>query len=480
MKYKTKEQVIKRANGLIDKSLSMVLNDYDLRVIDETITNYKLRRKGHLGNLVEEHYFGIKPNNDSSPDFKEFGIELKCTPLKKHNKNKYSAKERLVFSMINYNDVISEKWEESSFLKKNKLLLILFYLFEKDISIIHYKFKYSHLLNLLEDISERDILQIKEDWEFIINKVKNGEAHLLSEGDTYYLGACTKAADSSVLREQPESDIKAKPRAFSLKPKYLNFIIQNHLLKRDFEGDSIFKDDDSQKTIEEVINEKFAKYIGKTNTDIENILNLKKNKKAKQYNRLLANGILGVKSKAKELEKANITMKVVILESEGSLKESISFSAFKYKKLVTQEWYNEETGKMSDFHMLIDSKKFLFVVFQKKEDSEEIVLRKLKFWNFPIKDIEKAKDVWEKTIKLINKGKIVKNIIKQKNGKEKKETHFPGTTYNGVVHVRPHGRNAADTDDLVVTDKFTGLMKHTKHCFWLNAEYIEKVLKNDN
>lgn len=480
--YKTREQIIKRADGLVNKSLSIFLNEDDLININKKITNYKFRRKGYLGNLIEEYYFNIKPNNYNGPDFKEAGIELKCTPLKKNkkNNNEYLAKERLVFSMIDYNKVANETWENSSFLKKNKLLLILFYLFEKDISIIDYKFKYSYLLNLLENISERDILQIKKDWEFIINKIKNGEAHLLSEGDTFYLGACTKAANNLVLTKQPNSNIKAKPRAFSLKSKYINFIIQNHLLKKDFEGNSIFKNDNSQKTIEDIIYEKFSKYIGKTNIAIENILNLKINKKTKQYGKLLANSILGVKSKAEELEKANITMKTIVLEPNGILKESISFSAFKYKDLITQDWYNEKTGEMSKFHMLLDSKKFLFIVFQKKENSEEKILKKIKFWNFPMKDIEKAKEVWEETIKLINEGKIVKDIIRLKNGKEKRETYFPGTKYNGIVHLRPHAKNKADTYDLVVADKFTGLTKYTKYCFWLNAKYIENELKDNN
>lgn len=35
---------------------------------------------------------------------------------------------------------------------------------------------------------------IQSDWEKIVNKVKIGEAHNLSEGDTLYLGACTKGS----------------------------------------------------------------------------------------------------------------------------------------------------------------------------------------------------------------------------------------------------------------------------------------------
>lgn len=52
--------------------------------------------KGGLGEAVEEFHFGYKPNSVAEPDFKEAGLELKCTPLKELKKDKsMAAKERL-------------------------------------------------------------------------------------------------------------------------------------------------------------------------------------------------------------------------------------------------------------------------------------------------------------------------------------------------------------------------------------------------
>lgn len=162
------------------------MDEHDVEYLSSEIIKYKGKRKGLFGDIIEEYLFGIKNNNDRAPDFKNAGIELKTTPLKRHSKNKYSAKERLVFSMIDYMNIIYEDWNTSSFLEKNKLLLLMFYLFEKDQNILDYKFKFVKLLDLLSEISEADIVQIKKDWETIVNKVKDGEAHLLSEGDTAY------------------------------------------------------------------------------------------------------------------------------------------------------------------------------------------------------------------------------------------------------------------------------------------------------
>ena len=47
-----------------------------------------------------------------------------------------------------------------------------------------------------------------------------------------------------------------------------------------------------------------------------------------------------------------------------------------------------------------------------------------------------------------------------------------------MTHVRPHGKDSLDVIDLPVTDEFTGEDVYTKHCFWLNADYIRKSLEN--
>ena len=60
------------------------------------------RNKGSFGNAVEYYYFSIDNNSDSAPDFKEAGIELKTTPLKRNKDGRLSSKERLVIGMIDY------------------------------------------------------------------------------------------------------------------------------------------------------------------------------------------------------------------------------------------------------------------------------------------------------------------------------------------------------------------------------------------
>jgi len=455
--YKTKEDVVLQAETILHKSLRDVMPPESVQSIEKELEKYKSSRKGYLGDLVEQYVFGLENNGRPEADFYIAGVELKTTPLKKHAKNELAAKERLVFSMIDYDKIVQEKWETSSFLQKNSLLLLMFFLYLENTSILDYEFKFIHLLELLKDISSQDVEQIKKDWQFIVDKIKRGEAHLLSEADTYYLGACTKAKNSKVLREQPRSRLPAKPRAFSLKQTYLNFLIQSKLLGKEIDADSIYKGEPAEKTIEEIISGKLGKFIGKTDTQISSMLGWKPEIKPKNYKRLLVNHILvGTGSnKIEELEKANITLRVLTLEHTGTLKESLPFRAFDYKDLVTQVWYDDEAETMSDFHAELEMNKFLFVVFQKIKGSDEIVLKKIKFWNFPMRDLAEAERVFDKTIDCIDSGRY---------------DDLPKMSESEVAHVRPHAKDASDT---IETPQHT---QEIKRCFWLNSKYIEKAL----
>ncbi len=457
--YSTKQEVLERALSAKDKSLRDIIPSDMIEEVEQGIAGYANRRKGLLGELVERFVFDIDVNSRPEADFNIAGVELKTNPLRQHPEKKYVSKERLVFSMINYDEVVKEEWLSSSFLKKNRLLLLMFYLWLKDQTIIDYEFKFVHLLDLLEDISDADLLQIKKDWEYIVSKIKRGEAHLLSEADTYYLGACTKAANSRVVRDQPRSRTPAKPRAFSFKQQYLNYLIQKHLLGCDVSTDSIMRAERRVLTVEQVVSARLTPYVGKTDTEIRKMLDWHTTSHAKNYKRLLTNRMLGVRSNhIEELEKANVTLRVITLEHTGTLRESLSFPAFDYKDLVTQVWYDEESEQMSEFHAQLETKKFLFVIFQKVEGSKEVIFRRTLFWNFPMSDLPEAQRVWERTIECVNNGEY---------------DNLPKITESRVAHVRPHGKDAQDT---LETPQGT---YETKRCFWLNAKYIQSVIEHE-
>ena len=97
------------------------------------------KNKGNLGRMVEAHFFELPPTS-SGIDFPRAGLELKVTGLLPKGKGLFKAKERLVLTMINYMEIVGEKWDSSTFYMKCRLMLILFYLYEKDVPAIDLKF----------------------------------------------------------------------------------------------------------------------------------------------------------------------------------------------------------------------------------------------------------------------------------------------------------------------------------------------------
>ena len=231
-------------------------------VCDIDLIKNNLKGKGHYGQILEEFYFFYKPNSDSEPDFPIAKLELKSSPLKRLKNNEYRSKERLVLNIINYVNVVNQDFENSDFVKKNSSILLVFYLHEKDKNILEF------LIKLVEEWSFplTDLEIIKRDWEFITKKIAAGKAHELSEGDTFYLGACTKGANALSVRKQPFSEIPAKQRAYSFKQGYVNHIIASianeprEIYGKLFPSIAIAK----KQTIEEIVSFKFKPYYGKT------------------------------------------------------------------------------------------------------------------------------------------------------------------------------------------------------------------------
>ena len=440
------------SKSAIGKSVNDILNEEIVTVED------KDANKGGLGQLIEKYLFGMDNNSDSEPDFMPAGIELKVTPYKKIKGDKLSAKERLVLNIIDYMTEYKNTFRSSHFWYKNNKIQLLWYLWEankdkKDLIITHEK--------LLELEKNEDLKQIEEDWNFIINKIREGKAHEISEADTMYLGACSKGANALSTREQPFSDIPAMQRAFCFKNSYMTQLVRKYI--GDYSNvEKILKG--TNNTFYEFVLNIIAKYKGKSQNELMKEFNI--DTKAKNVNSMLISRMFNVKSKLSETEefqKAKIIPKTIRIEENGRIKESISFPYFKYTEIVNQDW------ETSDLREELETTKYMFFIF--KMENGEYIFKGIKLWNMPEIDIETSvMEMWKKTYNTIKTGNIVKSI---ENGIRK--TNFVGMSENNVCHVRPHGRNASDVCKLPVADKLTGATEYTKHCFWINNNYIRKI-----
>ena len=104
------------AKKLIGKTFNDVIQENEKNLntlVSEDSSEYAVshenkKRKGGLGELIEECHFHYKANSDPTPDFDKAGVELKVTPYKKLKNGQISAKERLVVNMIDYHTVVDE------------------------------------------------------------------------------------------------------------------------------------------------------------------------------------------------------------------------------------------------------------------------------------------------------------------------------------------------------------------------------------
>ncbi len=418
---------------LIGKTLAEAVN------LPEGVTN--TRNRGDLGSLVEKYYFEHTPPNNHDPDFKEAGLELKTTGVL-FKSEKFRAKERLVLTMIDYEAIVKESWESSTFHNKCKLMLILLYLYTKEKSVIDRKFVLSPLLY---EIPKNDAEQIRRDWEFIRQRVLDGKAHELSEGDTFYLGACRKGSggESEALKKQPFSTERAKARAFSFKQSYVNKLIDREYANQPVLGINLGA------TFEEVTKSKFQPYLGKSVEEISVALNyFQKSANHKGFLKDVVNRILVNEEQLPlELDKAGIEIKTVRLTKLGSPREAMSFPGFKYLDIVDENWED------SSFFDKIEHK-FLFVIFQLDEFDVER-LEKVSYWNMPYTDRVEAQRVWEETKRRVSID----------------ASDLPRSSESPVAHVRPKARDGADKLPTPQGDF------QVKKCFWLNKGYIAGVVR---
>lgn len=441
--YKTKESVLMKAQEIIGIPLGLV---------DKT--EKLVTGKGAIGHVVEESWFGYSPNNESEPDFPEAGVELKVTPYVR-NKNGISAKERLVCNIIDYMTEYAKIFETSSFWQKCNTMLLMSYEYKKDIP----KSDFTIDRAVLFSFPETDLVIIKQDWEKIITKIRSGEAHLITEGDTLYLAACTKGVNASSVRPQPFSEIPAKQRAYSLKSSYMTQVLRAYVFGNK-EDEHIIKDwrELQKMDFETLLINMVKPYYGKTQGQLKQIFGVEST--AKNLNEILLAKMLGVEGKiayTEEFQNANIIPKTIRIQKNGHIKESMSFPTFKFTEIINETW---EDSSLREY---LEPAKFLFVIFRENKQGE-YVFERIKFWNIPFDDLEEVRKVWERTVQVIKDG--VQLFF------DGKVTHnnFPKSSENRVSHVRPHAKDFSDTYPLPDGRQLP------KQCFWFNRSYIESII----
>lgn len=442
--YRTKEEIILRGRQAVGLTIGEI-GGKDLVAAG----------KGGVGNAVQEMWFGIPVNSAAGPDFEEAGVELKVTPFVMVG-GKRQAKERLVCNVIDYMKEHGYEFFTSSFWRKCNTLFLILYEFRKDVAKEDYVVDDAFLFTY----PQVDLEIIVDDWEKIVAKIRLGKAHEISEGDTMYLAASTKGANSASLRRQPFSETLAMQRAFSLKQSYMTFVIGSYVSGGE-EVESVVRDPAQlkERDFERIVCDAIAPYFGRTQFSLKAEFGIMDD--PKNLNEMILGRMLGLRGKASaavEFRKANIIPKTVRIGMDGTVRENMSFPAFDFNGIVCEDWED------SELRNILVGTKFLFIIFRYREDGG-LVFRDAVFWNFPEEDLDEVKEVWERTVRVLKDG--VQLTVK--GGRTYND--LPKSSESRVAHVRPHALDAGDLAELP-----DGRMM-TKQSFWLNSGYIKEQLR---
>ncbi|HEM3550983.1 Sau3AI family type II restriction endonuclease [Streptococcus suis] len=478
------QSILDYSQNLLDRSLGEIIAAYQVspyktyrdfqdgtisEILDKEIS---MKSKGQYGNYIEKYFYGYQPNSDSTADFDKVGVELKVTPFKVNKNGTISAKERLVLTILNYMEENLDDFYSTHLWQKCSKILLLFYN-----GLIPGQTMSDYIIEkvFLYEWFEEDMEVILEDYNRIVEKIKQGKAHELSESDGNYLSTCTKGAGKGKdFRSQPFSDTLAKQRAWELKSSYMTYLI-NHKIFNQVDQESILATARGEKkSFTQVIADKILAYKGFSEEDLYSRFDV--NPRAKGENSTLVKNILGLTGdleKTQEFQKANMNLRVIRVDKNGLPKEDSPFKNYQFEELASNEVWEE-----SHPYLEICNKRFLFVIF--KEVSDKLfVLDSIKFWGFPDRLIPEVQRVWIETRKIIQDG-----VELSQNG-NKVSTNFPQSKVNTILFTKIHAQNTyyeirpnefVGKGKLSDTDKLPDGRRITKHSFWIPKKFLKEVL----
>ena len=464
------------------------------REIDRTGRLGKAGNKGSLGSVLEESVLGYHINSDPEPDIIAGGVpwELKATPLrhavrvsKRPGGFDLRAKERLVIDIINYMDLPAEVFDDSTFWHKAKNIIIVYYIDDrKDRKAEAREDCRIHSVVLL-DYRDAELATIREDWQFIHDKVASGHADALSESDTNYLAASTKGATAkSSYRDAPapvgsgEETIRAKQRAFSYKPSYMSMVAER-LLGRGT-GERLQMDADQSLT--SYVEELTGRYVGMTCRQIAaSIPGYRLPQKAGKAFRAdllrLMLGVHGDVDKVEQFKAAGVTQVKVVERFAGGGKSgrALPKQDMSFRAITPEQWRelaDPGVGWQDSFmYTFFEENRMLVCSFRNSgtathpADSLDDVFEGSFLWNMPEGDIDRyVRPVWERVHELMVAGGSLHY------GESRGSNLLPGKEFNGVCHFRPHARDSKDRVELPNGESIP------KQAFWLDRRYIGWII----
>lgn len=432
------------------------------------------RGKGVAGQMLHA-WFGVdehdsRPEPDlldvTMPDGRVVGVEIKVVSLKTTRRG-IQVKERCKVTNIEYTSLLGERWLKSR--AHHKLLVTLFIYYHyagikvwPDSTVdrvVHWE---------LETSPAR--YTIESDWERTWIFVRDGRAHEISEGHGAVLGASTAGGRKSKWVEQPvNSTVKAKRRAFSLKPPFLQTAYGLDKDPSAYQQLPASEVRDADADVRDLILRKLGQYVGWRLADIADALGIPEiaatgAQRPKHAASLLIKRVLGVVSDTKkvlELEALGIKPKTIpARDTDLRPFEAMSFPSMKLLEFAEETWEDSELRAHLENVLMIP----LFRR-EREDDYRESLLGKPFFWTPTGREEDAIAREWRLFNKEVRQGRAAYTRV---NGRRVSSlTAASATTY---IHLRPKGKDGSE-DDIDPHGK-----PAQKLCFWLNQSFVQRLM----
>lgn len=422
--------------------------------------------KGRIGNMIQEDFFGIKANSSRESDFVHHDIELKVTPVLKNN-NGYTSKERLVLGMINYLNDYRISFNESLPMKKTKRMLLIFYLHEENAQPENFS-----IVKVTDfKIDEEDMLQIEVDYNSIIDKIIDGEAHEISERQQKILGACTKGQGKGKDEvEQPFSDQLAKSRAYSYKNGYMTTFFRKIASPKEIEHLVMSPDKSFLETVKSVLNT----YVGKTEYEIRDITkNTKKSKAKSGYFNLITSmfEVEGQKisniNQTEEFLKEGYAIKTIKNNNFGKKNQDMSFRNLDFTEL------SYDAFEDSTWYGYFAETKYILVLWDEVEP-DVYTFKDYLLWVPSQEFIQKAENLYDHVQFLIQNSELEVTIKTYASGFVQWKDNLPGKGEFEPFQIRPKAVKGSSITEIPFNNK-----EIKKKALYIDKQFIRKLFGLD-
>lgn len=502
--------IYRYATGIEGKTLLTILQEAGLTDEEIEWVRSKESDKGLPGKIVEASYFGYELNSRQEADFETAGAELKTTAADFDNATaKYKAGETVSVTQIDFRGPVEPNFYVSHLYDKLKMLIVIFY--HRDRSLAS-KLQYEVFFASLFRPSEEDLAIIKSDYREIIQKIRSGQAHTLSRTDGTYLSTAPKARRSSNIITPYYGGDRIVKRSFTLRKEYVNVILDGFYNRTTPEEHLITDLHELERmSFSQIIQNRFAEYIGWDIWDIAGVMNLHAEQTRdvwgfadipighmnKSTLPVLTARMLGLKSlKSEEFTRSGIVVKTIFFNVHGNNKEKFRLGDVDFMEIynapaphieveIDDEGNEQEvinTGwEDSELFAQLDSVKYLFVVFQENHDGE-IIFKGSKLWAMSDEDIDQARYDW------LDIKSVLTNGIQLTIGEDGRTyNNFPGVAVARRIHLRPHGEKAfyvnADgsswgNGQITDTELLPDGRRMTRQSYWLNNSFVREIVKD--